>query len=544
MDRFLRSLLSATVALSALSLSLVGGSLPAGAQTTPLWVVHVQNYAGGISAGVRAYASSDTAQTRAGSAPAAGPASSSASVVGPLHNVKMDRNTNPPLPQNETAVAVSLDNPLIAVAGSNDYVSGGVTVMYTSNGGSFWRTIRVNPQFDGNRDYCNGGDPWFAYSKRDHAFYMVQLCFFRSEVFSEVQLYKSIDNGQTWTPGRQSGLVASNFDYTAGTADPSVFHDNNQVTVDNNPSSLHYGRVYVTHVKFHLLPSGFSDYCPVQLDYTDNVPTANPRLTVFQHTNVVPDQPNGPGTGPSANQWPRPQVESNGTLDIAYALEDCNSGLDQHFELQKSSNGGASFRLHPVQIDHPREFKDNPDLGDVLAPTKFRAPASPGFSFNATTGMLGFDYQNNRVRATSGANISFEQSADGGLTWTPARYISVTSAGAAAPNDQFFPSLTALADGRWVAIWLDRRNDPANTKIETFQAISTDGVSWPNQDISTRSWDPNLGFFKSGAFIGDYIGIAASSTNIYPTWTDGRDTQFATTGIGNTDIFTNVETIP
>jgi hypothetical protein len=541
MERLARSLVSAALLLPALALLPAAVPVAATSGAAPLWVQHVQKYPGGISAGVRAYASGEVAAARAkyGNSPlvvAAQPA-----LGGPLHNVKMDVNSNPPLPQNETSVAVSLINPSVAVAGSNDYVSGGVTVMFTADGGLHWGTIRVNPVFDGTGDYCTGGDPWFAYSLRDKAFYMVQLCFFRSAAPSEVQLYKSVDNGHTWTPGRQSALVASNFNYTTGTLDGSIFHDNNQVTVDNNLQSRHYGRIYVTHVKFHIQPNGFSDYCPVQVDYTDDVPTFNPRLAVFQHTAVVPDQPGGPGRGPSANQWPRPQVQADGTLDIAYALEDCNSGLDRHFEMQKSSDGGATFLPHAVRIDHLGEFVDNPDLGDVLPPTKFRAPASPGFWYNSHTGALGFDYQNNRDRATSGANISFEQSMDGGLTWSAMLYVSLDATGAPAAHDQFFPSLTNLADGTWVAIWYDRRNDPNNTRIETFEGTSANGVSWTNRDISSTSWDPNLGFFTSGGFIGDYITVAASSKFVFPTWADGRTTQIQKTGIGNTDIFTDVE---
>jgi hypothetical protein len=116
-------------------------------------------------------------------------------------------------------------------------------------------------------------------------------------------------------------------------------------------------------------------------------------------------------------------VQKDGPLDIAYALEDCNTGLDHHFEMQKSTDGGATFLPTPIQIDHPGDYVDNPDLGDLLAPTKFRAPDSMGFRYNSANGLLGFAYQNNRDRATSGANISFEQSADGGMTWSPMRYI-------------------------------------------------------------------------------------------------------------------------
>ena len=59
--------------------------------------------------------------------------------------------------------------------------------------------------------------------------------------------------------------------------------------------------------------------------------------------------------------------------------------------------------------------------------------------------------------------------------------------------------------------------------------------------INSRSWNPDLGFFTSGAFIGDYNDIAASNRAVYPVWTDGRINAIERTGIGETDIFTNVE---
>jgi hypothetical protein len=35
--------------------------------------------------------------------------------------------------------------------------------------------------------------------------------------------------------------------------------------------------------------------------------------------------------------------------------------------------------------------------------------------------------------------------------------------------------------------------------------------------------------------------MAASNDWVYPVWTDGRDSAIAQAGIGETDIFTNVE---
>jgi len=58
--------------------------------------------------------------------------------------------------------------------------------------------------------------------------------------------------------------------------------------------------------------------------------------------------------------------------------------------------------------------------------------------------------------------------------------------------------------------------------------------------LSTTLWNPDLAFFSSGAFIGDYQGAVAGAHVFYPVWVDGRNTAIANTGIGDTNIFTNV----
>jgi hypothetical protein len=513
-------------------------SLAAAPATTPRWILHIQRYPGGISNGARAMISAQAMAARAARHPISG-----ASAPFGL-NVQMNTDSNPPLPQNETAVAASLANPKIAVAAANDYVSGGNIVMNTTDGGRHWSSTRVTPSFAGTGDVCSGGDPSVAYSRRDHAFYMGQLCFFRTLPYSEVQIYVSRDNGRTWTPGRAAARAATNFDYTTGTVDASTFNDKDYIAVDNNPASPHYGRLYVGYTKFHMLPSGFSDYCPLQLSYTDTVNMNNPSLTAFQHTPIQPDNPGGNGTGTSANQYFTPQIEKNGALDVAFMSEDCNDSFDPHILFQRSTDGGQSFLPNAVQVDKPGQYMDFLDAAkdDTLPPTHFRAPNTPSLAYNPHTGSLTFLYQNNINRAVSKADISFQQSTDGGKHWSNMRFLSVTGSGNPAPNDQFFPWIAAASNGNLYAIWFDRRLDPANIRINTWEARSAnDGATWTSRRISTQSWNPNLGFFSSGAFIGDYNGIAVSDTNVYPVWTDGRNTAIARTGIGETDIFTDIE---
>jgi hypothetical protein len=509
------------------------------AAKTPRWVTHVARYSGGISSGVRAMFASSQARTSApsGSHSRSG---SPAGGGGAGNNVQMNDDSYPPLPQNETAVAYDTTHPQNAVAAANDYVSGGVVVMRTSNGGQSWASTRITPQFRGTGDFCNGGDPGVAYSRRDGAFYLSQLCFFRALPYSEVHVYKSVDGGKTWTPGRQAAIAATNF--VNGHVDESIFNDKELIAVDNNAGSPHYGRVYVTYTKFHLQPDGFSDYCPLQLSYTDSIPTQNPNLTTWSHTAIQPDNPGGDGTGASANQFSDPVVENNGTLDVGFVSEDCNDSFDPHLLFQRSTDGGQTFLSNAVQIDKAGQYEDfNDGTGsDTIPPTHFRAPNTPSLAYSPRTGKLLFVYQNNINRPASAADISYQTSTDGGMNWSDANFLSTDSSGQPAANDQFFPWAASTESGKFYVIWFDRRLDPANVNINTWQAVSSnDAASFSSAKISSHDWNPNDGFFSSGAFIGDYNGLAASDQGVYPVWTDGRNDARAETGIGETDIFTD-----
>jgi hypothetical protein len=502
--------------------------------TTPLWVKHVQRFSGGISNGVRF--SLDPAVTRAQGQYAA---TQAAQQVGGS-NVQMNDDSYPPLPQNEESVAVSTDDPMVAVAGANDYVSGGTIVMRTSDGGQTWASTSVVPVFRPTSDTCNGGDPSLAYSSRDHVFYLAQLCFFRELAYSEVQIFVSRDDGATWTPGRRSAIAASNYDLTTGETDLSTFNDKEFITVDNYPGSPWYGRLYVTYTRFHIADDGSSDTCPTKISYTDDVPVQDPSLTTWHHSDVVPDDQSSGGVGFSANQFSVPVVERSGALDVAYVLEECNTSLDHGLRMRRSTNGGASFGAGS-HVDTPGSWADNPGAADRIPHAKFRTPNTIALAYSPVTDTLAYVYTN-YIRGQGNGDIDVSLSHDHGATWSDPIAISTGPSGSPARHNQFFPWIASDESGRFVAIWLDRREDPGNHLIGTWEARSNDdGQTWRDFPISTALWDPDDSFFTSAAFIGDYSGLAANDQVIYPAWTDGRHSAIDQTGIGETDIFTDVE---
>lgn len=508
-----------TIFVLMLAVAAVGIGSPAGGRTkTPLWVEHVRTFEGGISGSVRARLLAQEASAVATTAP-------------DLENVRASTDPAENLPQNETAVALNPNDPFNAVAAANDWVTDGLWIGHTTDGGRTWSNEFREP-FDS--EPCVGADPSVAYSVRDSAFYISTLCYHFDRAENSVQVWKSVDGGATWTAPEDGSIVIR-------TDDPALFYDKELIRVDNEPSSPRFGRVYVTYIKFHMLANANarSDYCPVQVGYTDEIPTADPRSAVWTNNAVVPDDPGSNGRGPGANQWAMPVVDDQGGLDIAYASEDCNTGIDRAMFFVRSTDGGATFS-DPVRIDKLGQWVDRRNRNDHVPNKKGGVPLSPSLVFNPVTGSLVWAFSNAINAGRSGLDLSVQRSTDYGQTWSDARFLAVTGTGAPAPQDQFFPWLAADESGRLHAMWYDNRNDQNNRLIETFQGLSTDdGLTWSNFNISEVPWDPNDSFFACGCFFGDYNAIAASDEVIYPVWTDGRLTPGKPAGA--TDIFVNIE---
>ncbi|MGE5459436.1 MAG: hypothetical protein ACM3WR_02285 [Solirubrobacterales bacterium] len=522
--------LLALFAVAALTLAIAPAAVTAG---QPSWVRHVLGYPGGISNGVREREAVALGQTT--TTPLATTVSPSLST---LENVQMNGDSDPPLPQDEPAVALNLEDPMNAVAASNDYTGDGFWIGFTTDGGHTWTSQWKDPKFSFDQSRCYASDPTIAYSLRDHAFYMGTLCYFSGTPASEIHVWRSDDGGATWSDSTKPALVVTNH-ASDGSIDASVFNDKELMAIDNVPGSPTFGRIYVTYTKFHMTGSlARSDYCPIQLAYTDAISASDPSTSVWQHTPIVPDDPGGKGVGASANQFSTPVVDEQGGLDVAFVSEDCNTSYDRALYFARSTTGGATFG-QVVRVDHPGEWTDNPNRNDYLGGLgQVRLPGTISLAYDATRSRLVLLVQNAIDLQTSGTNISAQTSDDFGATWSSASPVSVTGAGDPAPGQQFFPAVGVDGSGTYSAIWQDTRNHMH--RIETFQGTSTDGgQTWTNTLISTAAFDPRQSFFTCGCFIGDYNQIAVADSVVYPVWTDGRNSPGRPAG--DTDVFTNVE---
>ena len=461
-------------------------------------------------------------------------------------NVQMNDDSYPPLPQNETAVAYNVLDPKIAVAAANDYVSGGVVVMRTSDGGKHWATTRITPQFGGTGDFCNGGDPGVAYS-RGTARSTSRSC--ASSARCPSPRCRSTSPSTTARPGRRAARPRARRPTSTtprGTVDESVFNDKELIAVDNNPSSPHYGRIYVTYTKFHLQPNGFSDYCPIQLSYTDSIPTAEPaccrpgRTPPFSRTTPAVTAP-APRPTSSATPWSRRTARSTSGSSPRTATtpstRTCSSsarptaGRRSSRARCRSTSPGSTRTSTTARVPTPSRPRTSARRTRRRWPTA-RRPAT-----------LLYVYQNNINRPTSQADISYQTSSDGGLHWSDAKFLSTD---VVRPAGRQRPVLPVGRIGRERALLRDLVRPPARPRQRTDQHVAGGleqrrGELLQRQDQHARTGIPTTGSSPAAPSSATTTGSRPAPTPCTPVWTDGRDNAIGETGIGETDIFTNVQ---
>jgi hypothetical protein len=488
-------------------------------------------------------------------------------------------------PDNEIAIAVDPLDAEHLLAGSNDYfyrfnnANGSrqalvPTGFFTSfDGGATWLDGQV-PMRTGN----GAGDPVPAFNAAFANEFGSMALMAQLEntagaggfwvTRGDISVSRSLDGGVTWEPpvtvmkGQGAGI---------GPANNAVFWDKEWMTVDNNPESDYFGRIYVTATRFLNGLQGSYAESPIYLSYSDDggVTWTKPKEISGSHPSCTfQSAPPLESTECDEDQFSIPVVAPDGTLYVHFHNYQNDSEwevgdlFDAQIMLTWSNDGGETFS-DPVQVvqledglaDMPYSvigrqtvwghqirwasagnITVDPDSRAVTVVWSDRGAANAdptvaaGCIFDAATAP---DYD--PCNAGPGAVISVYQttSNDGCYTWTAPAPVAYTG------TSQWFPWAGYMSDGTLVVAW---DQDTAVAPADVFRhVLSVGGAApaalGPDEHIDeslthwagqyTTAWPEICGPAGSGTpgkacnvFHGDYTGLAVGPDDaVHVVWT-------------------------
>ena len=387
--------------------------------------------------------------------------------------------------QSETSIAVN-ENTGTICSGYNDSYHGVVQGQgYTG----FSRSTDGGASFtDGGALSANSyGDPSVVWRRSDGYFYFAALH------TNGLGLWRSTNDCQSFS---FVGMIHS------GSGD-----DKELMAVDNNPSSPHYGRIYVAW-------TDFAAGARIRLTYSDNATSWS--APIYLSAAGVDVQGAWPTVAPNGDVyvgWVRWNPYYSGPIDI---------------EIVRSTDGGnsASFITNPMSGQvNPRMASATSSCGRPALNGNIRYLPSPQLIVGPD-GCLHVIYTYDPDGYNSGdvINVYYRRSCDNGATWGPE--IQLNDDGTL--TDQFFPAISVSANNVVATSWYDRRLDPSgNYLFDYFTRTSNDGGNtWqPSTRVSDVSspvyLDPNL----ATCYHGDYDQQAQYNGAVYLQWSDDRNVQ-------------------
>ncbi len=465
-------------------------------------------------------------------------------------------------PHNEMTIAVNPDKPKHIVAGSNDYelFFKGATVVQRIIAGYY-------TSFDGGETWLNGhltvggftfsGDPSVAFNKKLGLVHYGVLAFNGGQVggFADasIQVNTSDDGGVTFG---DPVVVAHG---TGGTL-VTVFHDKPYITVDNNPDSPFYGRLYVTWTRFLFGVSGYIE-SPIFFAFSDDGGrTFSEPKEISGNSSTLCANPFRTFNAGKCNedQFSTPAVGPDGALYLSFLNDEFQGAPEfrSQYLVVRSVDGGANFQgpfqaVFPI-FDGINDYPINIDGRQTLSNSQFRVNPAGNLAVDSTSGpavsstRLYIAFSANRNGKLTGDFNTVETNTDvftvtsnnGGVTWSGPNPLGK---GVRSQNDQFFPWAAVGSNGVLKVRFADRSYDRDNVKYGQTLALSKDGKSFSLTRVDTGLSNPNDSrWFTAGGqtqgkatFIGDYDGLAIGSDGVaHPLWTDMRVRAFETVPAG------------
>jgi len=304
----------------------------------------------------------------------------------------------------------------------------------------------------------------------------------------------SADNGLTWT-SVQAGPPPGN----------DGMLDKNHLWIDNSPTSIYEGNVYDAWTNF----GGANDSEIEIVKTSDGGLTYSTPVAISTAVNAG-----------SHNQGVNIQTGPAGQVYVTWSIYDdwAGNGYEEALGFAKSVDGGVTYLPASRIITNIKGIRNGLQKNQ-------RVNSFPSMAVDLSDGTIYIVWTNFGVPGTnSGTNSSIYmiKSTDEGATWsTPAR---INDGQFADGKEAYFPWITCdPVTGTLSVIYYEDKN-VTESQVETWVSNSYDsGVTWESFKISDVAFTPTPIAGLASSYMGDYLGISAYNSVVYPVWTDNRN---------------------
>ena len=392
--------------------------------------------------------------------------------------------------RSESDIRINYWNPNQIIGASNNISGSGFQAQfYSLDGGTTWGQTTL-PAYSGDAfnsdptvDWTSDGTAWSSTMGINSAGTVLM-----------VRMYKSTDQGRTWT-----------FDGTISGTQTNT--DKQMVWIDHSATSPYKDNIYAI----------WHNGNPAYMNRRNSTGwLASPVL-------VSGSQTTGTGIGSD--------VKTNSYGDVFGLWPDTGS---RGLYVVKSTNGGTSYGT-PVKL---ATTYDSYDIGVpafngrrilIYVTAGAYRTASKDMVYAVWTDLSGetgctaaASEPGSSATSACKTRIWFARSSNGGTTWgTPVKINNQ-----AGKNDQFNPWLVVdETNGAIGVMYYDTVNDTTRKKTDVFyQSSFDDGATWGAAvKVTTAQTDETVTGADSGNQYGDYNGLSGYAGVFFPSWTDRRN---------------------
>lgn len=385
--------------------------------------------------------------------------------------------------QTEPTIAVSPVDPMRLFASARtiniNIVLKSEGVYVSTDGGQDWFG---SDTCTGELIINHGGDPGVAITSNNR---LIITHIGDPSFFPGVYSHYSTDLGATWSD--------------AYTIFSGQVEDKGSITMDSNPASPHYGRIYAAWVNFN---SPF----PVFTSYSTNSGQS------WTQAAAINNPPPRRCSGGSITTGP------DGKVYIVWAgVEQTAPFIEDFAGFARSTDGGNNW------IVSQNIFDMNGINGILSSKSNIRVNGLPQVTVDNSGGVRqGWIYivttEQNIAPAGSDPDILLHRSTDGGATWSAG--IRVNQDPLNNGKVQYFPAMDIDADGGINIIYYDDRNT-ASDSAEMVLARSEDGGdTWSDLVISDHRFKPKPIIGGASNYQGDHIALLSVGNKLYALWMD------------------------